>query len=234
MDFPNLKYDCTNESIDSVVSSLSPQEGDNILAICGSGDIPFVLVEHARVTAVDIDEAQIDFASYRADKLKLGDYASFLREVCEPTPRCLSYDHFARDKYFSDISRMEAIRQRLGNLSFEVGNIFGMDIKYREFNKIYLSNALGYKMKSNSLGSRFMKNVSKYLLSPGLIYLANYYQLLKKDKRCVDEHLQFDFGLTRTASRYYDENDPDNWRPAVFRLSRNNLEELFCLLRRIF
>lgn len=236
MEFPNLEFDCTNESIDSVVKSLSPREGGNILAICGSGDVPFALVEHADVTAIDILKVQIDFARYRADGLRQGDYARFLERTTENDHP----EYTARDKYFSEAFRKEAIKERLGHLTFEVGNIFETDLQGKGFNKIYLSNAISYGLRynydfvSSFINRRPLHFFSQHLQPPGLIYLADYYGLPDHRQKAIRRGMQLDFGLTRTASKYYDENNLYRWKPAVFRLPKNKPKGFFCFLQRFF
>jgi len=73
-----LGHRCTNESLAAIVNGLDVNETDDILAICGSGDQAFALLEKAHsVTAVDIYKNQVDYARYRKRCLKEEKYAFF-------------------------------------------------------------------------------------------------------------------------------------------------------------
>jgi hypothetical protein len=75
----DVTQDVTNESLNAIVTALSPMKGDRILSICGTGDVPFAfLTEGGMVDAVDIDGLMISEARRRLSQIQEGDYRGFL------------------------------------------------------------------------------------------------------------------------------------------------------------
>lgn len=94
-------FTCTNESLPAIIAGLSPSSADRILAIGGSGDQAFALLEHgAQVAVIDHDARQIDFIRHRAAALADGDYYEFAKRHAffeEGTPGMLHV--YERDAY---------------------------------------------------------------------------------------------------------------------------------------
>lgn len=60
--FGDIFYE-TNESLEAIIAGLQPKEGENILAICGSGEQANEINQKGtNVLAVDIDEKQLEYA----------------------------------------------------------------------------------------------------------------------------------------------------------------------------
>lgn len=141
-----VHYPATNEGILGIMKGLTPEKGDNILSICGSGDQAFSLLEKgASVLAVDISLPQLAYARKRAEYLKQRKFNEFLYP---PGYECIfedkerSIDIIAREAYFTP-ERLERIAQNLGNLDFMAKCIYDHVIESNhDFTKIYLSNAL--------------------------------------------------------------------------------------------
>lgn len=163
-------YSVTNESIEAVMGGLQVSEKDRILAIAGSGDQGFAMLEITReVVLVDNDERQIDWVRRRARCLAKGDNVDFLyaphsidewAEICKPR----------RDEYFEIPGRLEKIRANLPGLRVKLDDItiFSQNSKPESFDKIYLSNAGGDTPKPE-----FFKKFAHALSPGGLLYHAD-------------------------------------------------------------
>ena len=136
-----LSYECTNESIYGIVAGLDLKEGDRILAICGSGDQAFAMLEYADfVQAVDINPRQVAYAQYRAKQINDGDFEGFHKVgyMWDGTRFA-----FERRDYFTE-ERLKRIRNRLDSLVIKETNIFDIRPREGEFNKIYFSNVFSF------------------------------------------------------------------------------------------
>ncbi len=129
-------YSAAMETLESVVEGLDVNESANALAIAGSGDQAFAILTRAGyVLAVDVEDIQIEYVLARIDALKRGDIDEFLPEkdpsICKQNNRA----YLTR--------RFEALRAKADRIDVRKANIF--KINPIGFNKIYLSNALGYE-----------------------------------------------------------------------------------------
>ena len=144
-------YSHTNESLDGIVKGMNVNETDEIIAVCGSGDQAFALLEYAKsVVAVDNDKEQIEYAKKRAKALKAGDYNGFF-----PCPNNVYFSPdgsywkcFAGEvrQYFekhNPEARLEKIRKKLGSLEIRHVTDLLDEIQEDRFSKAYLSNILG-------------------------------------------------------------------------------------------
>lgn len=69
----------TNESLDAILAGLRPTKKDRLLSICGSGDVPFALLEAGcKVDAVDIDPKMIEDSLKQAKLLSEREFRLFL------------------------------------------------------------------------------------------------------------------------------------------------------------
>lgn len=191
-----LRFPVTNERLEAVVAGLDVKEGDRILAVCGSGDQAFALLENASyVLAADLNEFQVKYAESRAELLKKGDIGGFFSQ-----PRYYdaeeANDFMHMKIYFSKEGRLERIREKLARLDFRVADFTGC-LESAQFNKFFISNILGYHgFCMNSECCRLMKLLSSRLPAGGLIYIAN----------------NDDLERSRTyASAFIRINQPDMW-----------------------
>ncbi|HIH24418.1 TPA: class I SAM-dependent methyltransferase [Candidatus Woesearchaeota archaeon] len=152
----------TNESLEQIMTGMQPHKQDLILAVCGSGDQAFALIEHdAQVIAVDTHPGQVSYAKRRAGFLRAGAYEEFLTA---------GRSHLRSDvlAYFTAPGRMDRIRKNLGNIAFNTLDIFGIPAAMRiVFSKVYLSNAHYF---DNWVGHTEMHRVADKLEEGGRLY----------------------------------------------------------------
>ena len=73
-----VNYSVTNESIDAVIKGLNLKSNDSVLAVAGSGDHAFAMLEYAgEVKVIDSNPFQIDLVMLRAELLRIGRYDLF-------------------------------------------------------------------------------------------------------------------------------------------------------------
>lgn len=155
-----LRYPITNEPLESVVAGLDPSPTSRVLAICGSGDVPFALSEYAgSVSSYDISEAQILFANRRKDALLRGDNKSFfgLGSVNGlTTPAISERDDWlfkAQRDYFE--TRLKLLRP--DSVSFSTNDILSHP-NIGEFDSFYLSNIADYGESGQTFIRRLLFN----------------------------------------------------------------------------
>ncbi len=187
----SLEHTVSNECIGSIVTGLSVDPSDVILAIGGSGDAAFALLEGAsRVITVDYNSQQIDYISERMRSLRDSDFDGFLRVSKEGTKdanlgeRSFEKSLERRNRYFRQGKRLEKIRGRLGNLELVKGDIFQVTRDRTGFNKLYLSNAIGHRLNHDSRKgeqytetSKVVSQVSQNLPPHGLVYVSDHEEL---------------------------------------------------------
>nr|MBA4405529.1 hypothetical protein [Nanoarchaeum sp.] len=231
---PGLDYSCTNESLDAIMAGLDVQPQDRILAVAGSGDQAFAFLEIAsHVKAVDTSLPQIKLVIQRAQQLREGNYVDFLNytyngclDFIRPAPtywpdtgtRYENAHKPGRSAYFANNfpSRLDKIRANLGNLeiSEETADILKVAKKERGYNKIYLSNAIGYnRTLTDDKIRRIFSPLPRLLPADGLIYIANggLFATYSLDSTLVFPGVELDKELTIKA------RELDGWRPAVYR-----------------
>ncbi len=137
-----LEFTCTNECIHATVQALNPNSSDHILSIAGSGDMPFAFLSRcARVTAVDINEDQLEFMRTQIENINSSRADYLMKEPpSKDEHHNLSAVFFTREQRedFFDERTMQDVRNNLRNLTIQRGNI---GTTYGRFNKFYLSNA---------------------------------------------------------------------------------------------
>lgn len=232
-----LGHSCTNESLNAIVLGLNLSPEDSVLAVAGSGDQAFAILEFVRqVKAVDIAPEQIEFMRQRAEALRVGDYAEFLRSDVRGSRDNLlaaNYPEFTefnsaefnlnrRRKYFAedDKKRLGRIQGNLGNLVIsEPANILEVAQTETGFSKIYLSNVFEYGKHGPSRRDILMKqvlgNIARNMPLDGLIYVANHLDE-DKDLKCdsfLPPELKVDGDLSSRARRY----EESIWKPAVYK-----------------
>ncbi|MFA5888515.1 MAG: hypothetical protein WC852_07440 [Candidatus Nanoarchaeia archaeon] len=168
----NGVYYCTNENLAAIVNSMDVNEADDIIAICGSGDQAFAMLEKANsVVAVDNHKPQVEYAISRAEALRAGDYDGFFPELgFRLGPKRYLKNGNLLAKVLPMKSRLEKIRLRLDKLDIRYVSDFMDEVKERKFSKAYLSNMLGYNGESNAEVRWFVEKLAGKLREPGLIY----------------------------------------------------------------
>ena len=140
------QFTCTNESLDAIMAGLEPKKGDTILAVGGSGDQAFAMLESdARVVVVDFEPEQIAFIEHRKEALSRGDYWTFARRAHIATDAQPDFGVrlVERDDYFKDSERLQRMHENLGNLTvLPPADVFeAVTRRAVVFSKVYLSNA---------------------------------------------------------------------------------------------
>ena len=182
----DVTYTHTNECLEAIVEGLNLNNNSKVLAILGSGDQTFAMAEFAsKIVAVDISKGQVEYASLRLETLK-----ERVLPMDEKSP------FFKRINSYFDNDRLRRIRDRLisGKVSIDFleGDIFSEDFlnqlsqNYGSgfFNRIYLSNAIGfsYTLIPESKKPKYVENyfldvmnlIKKILSFNGLVYTSEY------------------------------------------------------------
>ena len=194
----NLKFTFCNESLPSIIAGLDPQKEDAILAIGGSGDQAFALLEFGcRVYVIDYDNSQINFIKSVFQILKNRDFDSFIyREnndkISQFIKERIGVDMFEqRNTYFNNQERFNKICSNLDNLTIiePAQSIFDFLEQNHSsknslmFSKIYLSNiftTMSNYRKDGSKGEYDFQDfpnslsiIGLNILEGGLIYFAD-------------------------------------------------------------
>ena len=145
------QFTCTNESLDAIMAGLEPKKGDTILAVGGSGDQAFAMLETcAHVVVVDIEPDQIAFIEHRKEALLRGDYWTFARRahIAPDAQPDFGVRLVERDDYFKDSERLQRMHENLGNLTLlppaDVFDVLKTGVADITFTKLYLSNVFGF------------------------------------------------------------------------------------------
>lgn len=234
----NVAFPYTNETLDAIIAGLDVKQGDNILAVLGSGDQAFAMIaEGAKVVGIDTSELQIKYAKQRIEYLKQGNTDGFLKY---PQKEEMDEEDAENCKrYFNSEGRIGRILENLENLSIINGNALDKKLPLNCFNKLYLSNVIewhiraflvefgcknlfnmhqGHVITLNQLGKR---------ANPGcLIYITDSHRIVS-DKTIIEYgygdqlgerevlDLEKDEELSAKAARL--ERSENRWRPAVYR-----------------
>lgn len=154
----NVAFPYTNETLDAIIAGLDVKQGDNILAVVGSGDQAFAMIaEGAKVVAIDTSQIQIDYAKKRLECLKQGITEGFFG--CKDKIKELeklggeyaeSEKKYAEqsDMYFKSERRMEKVLANMHNLSIIERSILDKKLPLSCFNKVYLSNVIEGHIRS--------------------------------------------------------------------------------------
>lgn len=231
---PCLSYVCANESLEAIIAGLNPGENDNTLAIGGSGDQAFAILEHsARVYVVDIKKSQTDYIKKRARLLETGDYAGFLQIPPESdfslNPTASNKSHLTSREHYFTKERFDRIRKRVSELRILPPIDVLRAIKIiKGLTKIYLSNALEFGKKLPDFTADLcLEQISNTISKDSLIYVANHdylvssYEKFSKTylhgievrKSLLPPTLVLDQKLTQRARHY----QKGRWKPAVYR-----------------
>ena len=163
-----FKY--TPENLAAIEAGLDPNESDEILSVCGGGFQSLaLLVSGAKVTAVDVNQAQLDLLKSRVKALLNGDVVGFysepndLREMLE-----LEEIH----EYFHGGKRISLVKKNAENLTILPPTPMDAVCATRTFSKIYASDALSDLYSDNPMNHQIV-SVATGLRPGGLLYCAN-------------------------------------------------------------
>jgi len=213
-------YARTNEDLDSIVRGLNVSPRDYIIAVGGSGDQAFALLENARrVLTVDIEYEQVNHIKQQATSLIRGDYYNFLmRKLGDFSPiflfpkadiqELIKNEMSQGTKYFNQ-ERLDRIRRKIFALEVREADILDVCQTERGFNKVYLSNVL--EGHPDELEGK-LKLVAQNLPIEGLIYASNGQTIVNALNGCG---LMFDEVLTAKTR-------DENWHPIILRKTHAN------------
>ena len=213
---PRLMYEHTNESLEAITIGLDVQPDDVVLAVCGSGDQSFALLENAKtVVSVDKSKVQLGYAERRAQLLGGGKLDEFLYVRGGEWPDSILEQ---RNLYFMQDGRLGRTADNLDSLHFVRGDIFavGLDRQRRfpevHFSKVYLSNIVAYYVTQLKTHYNRLNALSRRLPQGGLIYISNYDGLETLPNSPAQLHV--DERLTMLARG---KENKDWWTPVVYR-----------------
>ncbi|MBI4919051.1 DUF3419 family protein [archaeon] len=211
-----VSYSCTNESLSAIVEGLDLQPKDSVLAVAGSGDQAFAMLERGcKVKLVDRDSYQLDLVKLRIEALQSENQDLFFKSGDG------GFFSKHRKEYFSEKTRLESIRKNLCNLEIlPPQDIFEIP-PFEAFSKIYLSNAIDYLFSKEK--PYYFTRLTELLLPRGLIYVSNSDCLVttELDKTSfidlISSHLKIAEDLTEKAKKHEFELRPScAWKPIVF------------------
>jgi hypothetical protein len=222
---PEVRYPCTNESLEAIIAGLQLSKRDIVVCIAGSGDVPFAIAPHVKyVFAVDRDGAQIDFIKQQRELLRAGRFNDFLRlhlllAECAHLYGVNEVNIQQRADYFKE--KFYGVQQAVGKIETRCEDIFvflrASFGRWCHFDKLYLSNVLQANMLE--LNSDAFVDSLRGLREGGIIYDASSMQVNRRDfselQRYLPAGLVVDLDLTYAARER--ENSPLGWSPAVYR-----------------
>ncbi|OIO81070.1 hypothetical protein AUJ84_01890 [Candidatus Pacearchaeota archaeon CG1_02_32_132] len=201
---PRPEYHRTNEDLLAIVTGLDIREGDDVLAVAGSGDQSFAMLERgAKVTAVDYSREQFRFMKKRVKFLLEGDRRRFLLAGENRHLGVRPGDYFSEEL-------VERIIENINNLKILCPGDFLQTLASfpkGSFNKVYLSNI--YSMQSLSFD--VLSESVRYVRSQGLIYQA---LPVHKDTPNVDLELINRARELESKNKFTN----FNWKPTVIRV----------------
>jgi len=201
-----LRFSATNESLPAIIEGLRLSSEDQVLAICGSGDQAFAMIEMSgSVTAVDINISQMHYAQKRARALQLGDIDQFLRP--SETRRFVDQESAIKERntYFLNPKRLDSIRQKLVDLSFTTGEIISATKNLAAYTALYFSNIFDVTwQKPNGFKDTDLEGVFSTLQEGSLMYTVFRHASPNGflDNQIVRKYLTVDNDLTTRAKKY--------------------------------
>lgn len=181
-------YYNTNESLRAIVAGLQISPEDAVIAVGGSGDQAFAMLESAgKVKVFDSNPAQLDYIRERVEALERGDYERFSgsdRVNSDNSPNYPGASFLQKSKQYllGRNGPIEKIRQKLSNLEIaEPGNIIEQAQQEESYSRAYLSNIIGWCLREIDISEIMghLENVACKLTEGGLIYVANHQVLVQ-------------------------------------------------------
>ncbi|MEK6967475.1 MAG: hypothetical protein AABX51_02485 [Nanoarchaeota archaeon] len=164
-------YPYTFENLNAIIAGLKPCSDDRILAIGGSGDQAFALVEYADVVVAERNPEQLEYIKRRKIMLNAGDYFSFVHSAG------LGFDNHQLDcnlDYFMEDGRKNRIHARLSHLELGEPKSLEEHASERKFTKIYASDA-NSKIHRRGTIQEQLAAILTGLEHGGLLYVASGY-----------------------------------------------------------
>ncbi|MFH1631264.1 MAG: hypothetical protein ABIA21_03545 [Candidatus Aenigmatarchaeota archaeon] len=217
---------CSNENLNAMTEGLSVNSDDRVLAIGGSGDQAFALLEYAEsVNIADTNLRQLDYIRKRITHLENGDYESFLKlddpnvEIGLKDEEMTRLVKENRRNYFRKEGRLDIVREKVDKITIhEPDNILRIALNTPDtVSKLYCSDISLISFVDLPTKS-LKKDFKRVVFVGGLIYFAN-------DKTAFGTRLINDFGfediikekkLTGLANHYEIKNG-GFWKPAVYK-----------------
>lgn len=178
-----LAYTVTNERIESVLAGFGMDQFSHprrILAVGGSGDIPFALLPYVdHIDVVDSNPAQISFIKDRIKQLDLGDSTAFLNPSVVGSTEHDTESYKARlsrrNSYFMQPEVLESVRANLGRMTvIDPKSIFDfLESTEEKYSGVYLSNILGLLGNQGKILEHLSAIQQKIDPNGGKLYVAN-------------------------------------------------------------
>lgn len=193
-----LLYTHTNENLKAIIEGLNLKnlESGSCLAVGGSGDQSFAILEYVNdIAVVDINSFQIDLIKERVNLINNGDFSSFLnpqiknKNLSRLYPIINYRNLINRNKYFSEENKLSNIRHKLNKMKIYHEDILNFNGK---FDFIYLSNIMSWKIKYDtkfSLNLAFLK-LSENLNKNGLLYISDL-DIVSNNKRMNGKYSKY-------------------------------------------
>ncbi|MFS8159107.1 MAG: hypothetical protein ACMG6E_02630 [Candidatus Roizmanbacteria bacterium] len=198
-----LQYACTNERIEAVLAGFGTQIQllpQRILAIGGSGDIPFALLPYVKeLIVVDSNSAQISLIRRRVELLRRKDFHTFLHEdIKGKRDDDLRRGRDARMRFFQPdlLDRTSIFLDRLKILD-PCDILTGLGLIPGPYTGIYASNILGILPNGKDQIPKYIESFESNLSDQGLLYVADGDQIEKLGIR-----LSIDSNLTNDARKF--------------------------------
>lgn len=208
-------YSLANETPEAIIAGLDIHSTDSVLTV--GVDQAFALLEKAHsVTFAEIEPYYANLVRARANLLAAGNDNGFLNLDTSREKHGVWYGR--RYSYFAYPGRLDRIQANLGHLTIvsPADAVHLAQTRGDEFDKIYLSNALGYfgYSRDNSVITA-LSAMSQILRPDTLVYIVSRLTPPSwEDKRLLPNGLTVDDHLSVTAQQlektYY-------WHPRVYR-----------------
>lgn len=207
-----MEFRFTNESLAAINEGLTPQKGDRILCVGGSGDQGFsLLLFGAEIFFVDNASKQCRHIQKRIDALRRNAFAEFWEGKRMDKKRRLATSRFFE---LNDPDYWEHLRENISWISVWQGDVFSL-LERQDVgcDKIYLSNVIGRKHHSfiDTLGSLLEKQPSGTL-----IYCTNTDLGLEELGHWRNPLFEFDVERSKRARQAEQKENPYfSWNPVV-------------------
>ncbi len=207
----DLLYSVTNENLDAVVEGLDLKSDDSVLAVGGSGDQVFAILEYVKqVIVVDTKQIQLDFIKLRTEALKQSNTDLFFSKKYLVLEGDEKIEH--RKKYFSAPGRIERISAKLESLVvLPLASIFNVALN-EKMSKIYLSNSF-----SSAWGTHSKEDVLRVLENLSLEGLIYFTHRTREVEKAIPPELKEEIILTQKAISHEKQMEGFAWRPVVYR-----------------
>ncbi len=222
-------FPVTNECLEAIIAGIHPQDDDVVLAVGGSGDQAFALMEHAKkVLVIDNNPEQIGMIEKRKNALSHGDLDLFLER--QQMHKNFDSLYLARDEYFNQPGRFEKLSENVDRLmvlpTMGLREFFSYE-DHSEVTAVYSLNALGFgwgHVRDEEF--RLLENIGRMLGPSSRIYMTNGDSVVSDRDRIKGfndfavnmDHFEVDVDRTAVARGIQMDSPLDSrygWKPAV-------------------